>query len=99
MLLKKLLLNHGDQIVSVEYLEFFAIELDLGSAILADEDAVANFDFERRLLAVVIGFASPERANDAFSGLFFRGIGDDNPALLCFLLFGGFYENSIAKRL
>ena len=81
----------------LEELVFLAVELDFGAAVFADEHAVAHLDFERDFLAVVVGLARAERADDAFLRFFLGGIGDDDSALLDFLLFDRFNQNAIAE--
>src|SRR5262249_17844268 len=92
------LLDHGEDIVGAEDLVFLAVEFDLGSAVFADEDAVALLNFERDLLAVVIGLAGAEGDDNAFGRLFFSGIRNDDATFFDFFLFGGFDEDAIAER-
>src|ERR1043165_9119600 len=92
------LFDHGQDVVRVQDLVLFAIQLDFSAAVFADQDAVTLFDFEWDFLPAVVGFAGSEGDNDTFGWLLFRGIGNDDSALFGFLLFGGFYQNSIAQR-
>jgi len=63
---------------------FFAVEFDFRAAVLADEHAVALFDFERNFLSVFVGFTGAEGNDNSLSGFFFGGIGDDDAAFFWF---------------
>ena len=76
------LVEDGEEIVGAEEFVLFAFDLDFGAAVFAHEDAVAHFDFKGDFLAVVIGFAQAEGANDSFLGLFLGGIGMMMPPFL-----------------
>ena len=71
------------------FIDFSPVEFDFGAAVLADEHAVADLDFERNFLAV-IGLARAQRADDTFLWFFLGGIRDNDSALFCFLLFNRF---------
>jgi len=70
----------SEDVVGAHDLELLAIQLDFGAAVLADEHAVTDLDLERDFLPVVIGLAGAQRTDDAFSGFFLGGIGDDDAA-------------------
>ena len=89
--------DDGEEVVRVEELVFLAVELDFRSAILADQDAVADLDFKRDFLAVVVGFAGAEGTDNAFGGFFLGGIGDDDAALLHFFLFDRLNQDPVAE--
>src|SRR5580692_11243203 len=60
--------------------EVFAINLDLGAGILAEQDAVALFDCQREGFAFIVG-ASLAGGNDfAFLRLVLGTVGDDDAA-------------------
>jgi len=44
------LFDDGEDVVGVQDFVFLAIELDFGAAVLADEDAVADFDSKATFL-------------------------------------------------
>src|SRR5499427_7875205 len=50
LLLRKLLLDHGEDFVLTQDQVLFVVDLDLGAGVLADEDAVTLLDVERELL-------------------------------------------------
>src|SRR6266487_2791819 len=91
------LLDHSEDVVGAHDLELLAIQLDFRAAVLADQDAVAFLDFERDFLPVIIGLARAERDDDALLGLFLGGIGDDDAALLGFLLFSRLNEETVSE--
>jgi hypothetical protein len=92
------LLDHSQNVVGAHDLVLLAIQLDFRAAVFADEHAVALLDLKRDFLPVVIGLAGAERHDDALLGLFLGGIGDDDAALLGFLLFGRLNEEAISER-
>ena len=83
------LLEDGQKVVRAKELVLLAVELDFRSTVLADQDAVADLDFEGYFLAFVVGLAGAEHADDAFLGFFLGGIRDNDSTLLHFFLFDG----------
>ena len=53
----RLLLEDAEDFFFAHDEEVFAIELDLGAGVLAEEDGVASLDVEREDLAFVVGLA------------------------------------------
>src|SRR5258706_13660642 len=92
------LFDDRKDVIGVQDFVFLAIEFDFGAAIFADEHAVALLDFKGDFLAVVIGFSGAESNDESFGGFFFGGVGNDNAALLDFLLFGRFNQNAVTER-
>src|ERR1700683_5583071 len=78
--------------------EVFAIELDLGAGVLAEEDGVAGFYVEREDLAFVVGLALADGDDFALLGLFLGGIGDDDAAADAFALFHATDEDAVVER-
>src|SRR5664279_3295237 len=60
--------------------QVLAVDLDLGSGPLPEEDAVAGLDAERGELAVVVAPARADRDDFAFLRLLLGGIGDNDAA-------------------
>ncbi len=56
------------------------VELDLRSAVLREQDAIARLDVERDEVAVFVALAAADCDHDGLDGLLFRGIGDDETA-------------------
>src|SRR4051794_26793038 len=80
-------LDDGEDVTSGEDEELLAAVLDLGAAVLAVEDRVADADVERdALLALVVEAARADRDDLALLGLLLRGVRDDQAGgrrLLC----------------
>src|SRR2546430_6556999 len=94
------LFDDGKDVITVEDLVVLAVKFDLSAAVSADQHAVALPDFEGYVPAIVVGLAGAERHDHAFHGFFFGGIGNDDSALLAFILFlfDRCHENPIAHR-
>ena len=60
--------------------EIFAINLDFGAGVLAEQDAVAFFHSEREHLAFIVGLALADGDDFAFLRFVFGGVGDDDAA-------------------
>src|SRR3954447_17996442 len=80
-------LDDGEDVTGGEDEELLAAVLDLGAAVLAVEDRVADLDVERDpLLALVVEAARTDREDLALLGLLLRGVRDDQAGgrrLLC----------------
>ena len=92
------LIQNGQDVVRGQNLVFLAVNLDFRAAVFADEHAVALLDFKRNFLSVVVGFAGAESDDDAFLRLLLGGIGNDDAALLDFLLFDRLDQDAVADR-
>src|SRR5271165_4619324 len=78
--------------------EFLAIDLDLSSRILAEQDAVAGLDVEREHLALVIRLALANGNDFTLLGLFLGGVRDDDATPYGFALFDAAHQNAVVKR-
>src|SRR3954469_24467212 len=58
--------------------EIVAIDLDLGAGILAEQNAVANFDVEREGFTLLVALAFTDGDDFAFLWLVLGGLGDDD---------------------
>src|SRR5438552_18886277 len=67
--------------------EIFAIDLDLGAGVLAEQNAVARLHIERRHFAVFLDAALTDGNHFALLRLFFRSVRDDDAATYRLLLF------------
>src|SRR5256885_6738795 len=81
------LFDDGEDVITVEDLVILAVQFDFSAAVSADEHTVALLEFKGNLPAIVVGLTSAEGHDHAFHRFFFGGIGDDNLALLAFVLF------------
>jgi len=78
--------------------EVFAIDLDLGAAPLAEEDAVAGLDVERDAFAVVLRLAVPGGDDLALLRLLLGGVGNDDATSGLRLGIDSLDDNAVVKR-
>src|SRR5438445_5569171 len=74
-------------------------ELDLGAAVLAEDDLVALFEVERDVLPVVVTGARANSEDAAALRLLLRGVRQDDPADRRLLFIEDFDDQAAAKRL
>ena len=79
--------------------ELVRAELDLGAAVLAVQDTVADGDVERNAVAVVVDAAGAYSYNFALLGLFLRGVRNDKTGSSGLLGFDLLDDNAIFERL
>src|ERR687889_683830 len=72
-----LLADLGEDVARGEDEVLLAVVLDLGAAVLAVDDLVADGDVERHAVAVVVDAAGADREDLALLGLLLRGVRDD----------------------
>src|SRR5258706_15802224 len=77
---------------------FLAVELDLLTGILAEEDFVAGLDVQRDAFAVVFGLAVAGRDDFTLLGFFFGRVGNDDPADLLFAFFEALDNEAVVQR-
>ena len=78
--------------------EIFAVQLDLGAGILAEQDAVAFFHIEGVDLALLINFALANGDDFALLGLVLRGVRDDDATAGGFSFFHATDQNAVVER-
>src|SRR5262249_38048528 len=94
------LLDDREHVATVENQKVFAVDGDLGAAVLAVDDGVALLDVERDDLTALVG--TPTRANGqdlALLGLLFGGVGDDKTARRGFLGLARPNDDAVLERL
>ena len=74
-----------------------AFDLDLGARVLAEEDAVADLDFEGAQRTVLEDFAVTDGEDLALQGLLLRGVGDDDAPLGLLFLFHALYDDAVRQ--
>src|SRR6478672_11259349 len=79
--------------------DFVGADLDLGAAVLAEDDLVALFEVERDVLAVVIAGARSYGEDTASLGLLLGGIGENDAARGRLFLLEDFHDQAVTKRL
>src|SRR6187455_1436579 len=70
--------DHGHDVFFTHDQEIFAVDLHFRSAVLAEQNLVADFDVEGTDLAVFENLAFTDRNDLSLYGLFGRGIGNEN---------------------
>src|SRR5215213_8790710 len=75
-----------------------AVVLDLGAAVLAVDDLVADGDVERHAVAVVVDAAGADREDLALLGLLLRGVRDDQAGGRGLLGLHGLDHNAVLER-
>src|SRR5271157_4470428 len=77
--------------------DFFAVDLDLGAGILAEQHAIARLHVEGEGFALVVGLASAGGDNFAFLRLVLGTVGDDDATPGGFSLFHTTNYNSVMQ--
>src|SRR2546426_938721 len=75
-----------------------AAQRDLAAGVLAEEDPIALFHREGELLAVLGHSAGPDRDHFALLRLLFRGVGNEDAAVLAVLLLETPDEHAVVER-
>src|SRR5882762_2954450 len=71
-------LDHAEDVLLAHDQMLFAIDLDLGAGVLAEQHGVADLDVERGDLAVVADLSLAGGNDLALRGCFLGGVGDDD---------------------
>src|SRR3989442_1486882 len=74
-------------------------ELDLGAAVLAEDDLVALFEVDRDVLAVLVTGARADGQDAAALRLLLRRYRQDDPSRRRLLFIKDFDDQAVAKRL
>src|SRR5690606_34346774 len=78
--------------------QVLAVELDLGSGPLAEQDTVPHLDVERDTIAVVVARAVTDGDDLALARLFLGAVGDDDAAGRLFLGLDAADQNAVVQR-
>src|SRR5689334_9240386 len=90
--------EHAQHVVFAQDDVLGAVDLDVGAAVLADQDPIALLDVERDELAV-LGLATGAHGDDlALLRLLLRGVGNDDPALQGLLLLDAADQDAVGER-
>src|SRR5437870_9107630 len=73
------------------------VDFDFGAAVFRDQHLVALFHREIDFLSVFIDFSGAKRDHFPLLWFFLGGIGDDDPAFFCFLLFERLHQHPISE--
>src|ERR1700691_402145 len=77
--------------------EFLAVNLDLGSRVLAEKDAVAGLDIQGENLALVVRLTLADRDDLTLLRLFLGRVRDNDAAPDRFALFHAPHQNAVVK--
>src|SRR3954447_14208854 len=94
-----LLLDDGEDVARREHEVLLAGVLDLGAAVLAVEDDVADLDVQRETVAVVVDATRADREDGALLGLLLGGVRDDDARGSGGLGLVGLYDDAVLERL
>src|ERR1700733_5483097 len=86
--------HHSHNILFPHHNQFVAVHLHFGSAVLAEEDLVADFDVERPNLAVLQDLALADGNDLAEDGFLGRRVRDHNAARGFTLFFFSFHDHT-----
>src|ERR1700683_3676362 len=89
------LFNNPENLVLPQNEVFFAIELDLGAGILAEQDAVAGLHFRSDALARIEQLSAAYSLDLRLLRLFLGAVGNDDAAAALFAFFKAANQNSI----
>src|SRR3984885_10123274 len=95
---KCLLLEDTEDFFFAHDQQFFAVDLDLGARVLAEQNAVAGLDIEREYLALVVRLALADGEDFALLWLLFGGVRDDDAATNALAFFNSPNQNPVVQR-
>src|SRR5512133_3330794 len=93
----ELLGNHTHDVFLAHDQQFVAVHFYAGARILAEQDAVADFDGERTHFAVVHHFARADRQDFALIRLLCGVVGNDDPAGGLAFFLNALHDDSIVQ--
>ena len=89
--------DHGHHVFLTHHDEFIAIHLDLGTAVLAEEDLVPHLEVERANVAVFQNLALADGNHLSKYGFLGRSIRDHDAAWGLTLFFFSFHDHAVMK--
>src|ERR1700677_2692689 len=95
---KCLLLEDAEDFFFAHDQQLFAVQLDLGARVLAEEDVIAGLDVERERLAFVVRLALAHGDDFALLWLLFCGVRDDDAATNALAFFNPPNQNPVMQR-
>src|SRR6201998_2957446 len=90
--------NHGHDVFFAHDHEVITVDLDLRSAVLAEQDLSADLHVERPHLTVFKNLSLTDRDDLSLDGLLRRGIGNHDTARGGALLFQALHDDAVMKR-
>src|SRR5258708_26129803 len=95
---KSLLLDDSKDFFFAHDEELFAVQLNFGAGVLAEEELVASLHVEREYFALVVGLALTDGDDFARLGLLFCGVRDNDATTDAFALFDAANQNAVMQR-
>src|SRR5487761_2022205 len=89
-------LDHCEDIGLAQHEQFVAIQLELCTTVLGEEDTVTDLDLHLGALAIIQQLADAYRDDFTLLGLFFRGVGDDQTRLGHLFLLQGLDDHTVS---
>src|ERR1700691_1564425 len=93
-----LLLHDAEDFFFAHDEKLFAVELNLGAGVLAEENLVPRLNVEREDFAFVVRFALAHGDDFALLGLFLGAVGDNDAPTYGFALFQTADEDAVMER-
>ena len=90
--------EHTQYVALLHNEPLLAIEFDLAARPLAEQDTVADLDFERRDLAGLVAGSRADGNDLALLRLFLGGIGDNDPACCLGLFLDALHDHAVVQR-
>src|SRR6478672_7124594 len=91
--------DDGEDVAGGEDEVLLAAVLDLGAAVLAVDDTVADVDVERHAVALVVDATGTDREDLALLGLLLRGVRNDEPGRGGLLGLEALDDDAVLERL
>src|ERR1700679_860690 len=95
---ESLLLEDAEDFFFAHDQQLFAVQLDLGARVLAEEDVIPGLDVEREHLAFVVRLALADGDDFALLWVFFCGVRDDDSATNALAFFNPTNQNPVMQR-
>src|SRR5580700_3189698 len=94
----KSLLQHAEDVVLAQDEPFFAVDLDLGPAVLAEEHTIADLDVELPDASILQDLAVADGDHFALDRLLLGGVRNDDAALRLLFLLHTLDDDAVVKR-
>src|SRR5947199_4300319 len=91
--------DHSKNVILFQHKILFAIQFELGAAILGEQDAITLAYIQRCAVAIVQQSATADSDHSSLLGLLFSGVRNYDAALGDFLFSSGLYDHTVANRM
>src|SRR5271168_4277779 len=90
--------DHAHDVALLHDQELLAVDLDLRPGPLAEQDAFAGLEFDRRKFAALVASAGSDRDDLALLRLLLDGVGNDDAAFRLFLALKAADDDAVVQR-